>query len=171
MKETVLEALRTRTTRVFPEQIRKAVAALSDEQLWWRPNEASNSVGNILLHLTGSLNHFLNRNVGGFPYERDRAAEFAQRERIPKAELLEGFEAMVTKAGQTFAELKPERLAAESPEPTMHALLVEDLINVAAHLAFHAGQIVWIAKMFDGGAVREVWIKTHRGEGAWRPAP
>src|SRR5438552_4022352 len=47
---------------------------LSEEQLWWRPNEESNSVGNLVLHVRGAVLHFLCRGVGGFEYERDRAA-------------------------------------------------------------------------------------------------
>ncbi len=169
MNDILLHALRTRITGAFPEQIRAAVAPLSDEQLWWRPNESSNSIGNVLLHLSGSLNHYLNRNLGALDFHRDRAAEFAERRAIPKAELLAAFEKMVASAEKTFDGLTPDRLADASPEPSMHSLLVEDLVNVAAHLAFHAGQIVWIAKMFDGSAVDEVWVKSHRAGGAWLP--
>ncbi|HXG59399.1 MAG TPA: DinB family protein [Thermoanaerobaculia bacterium] len=161
-----LEALRTRTTRVFPEQIRSCVAPLTDEQIWWRPNESSNSIGNLLLHLTGSLNHYLNRGVGGFDYQRDRPAEFSERRPIPKEQLLAAFEAMVTKAEQTFAALTPERLSDPSPEPNLHSLLFEDLFAVAVHLSNHTGQIVWIAKMLHEGGAGEIWIRTHREAGA-----
>src|SRR6185369_18003599 len=89
-----LTSLRNRITKVFPAQIRECVDRLDDEQIWWRPNEASNSVGNLVLHLTGSLNHFLNRQIGGFEYDRDRAAEFAERRHVPKDELLAAFDGM-----------------------------------------------------------------------------
>lgn len=166
-----LEALRVRITGVFPQQIRAAVAPLSEEQMWWRPNEPSNSVGNILLHLTGSLNHFLNRNLGGLDYVRDRPAEFAERGPLPKADLMAGFEAMVSRAIQTFDGLTPEILGRPSPEPTMHRMVVEDLVNIAAHLANHTGQIVWIAKMLHEGAVDETWMRAHRDQGAWKRPP
>ncbi|HYI09654.1 MAG TPA: DUF1572 family protein [Thermoanaerobaculia bacterium] len=168
MNEIAFNAFRTRITGVFPAQIRAAVEKLTDEQVWWRPNEASNSIGNILLHLTGSLNHFLNRNLGGLDYTRDRAAEFSERKAIPKAELLALFDEMVANAEKTFETLTPERMNDASPEPTMHNLIVEDLINVTAHLATHTGQVVWIAKMFDGGALDEVWMRSHRAQGAWK---
>ncbi len=169
MNDVILRALRTRITGVFPAQIRTAIAPLSEEQLWWRPNESSNAIGNIVLHLTGSLNHFLNRNLGALDFTRDRPAEFAERRQFSKAELLAQFDAMVAEAERTFDALTPERLEDASPEPTMHALVAEDLINIAVHLSAHAGQILWIAKMFDGDALNEVWMKTHKSEGAWRP--
>ncbi len=163
-----LAALRSRITRVFPAQIRAAVDPLTEEQLWWRPNEESNSVGNIVLHLIGSLNHFLNRNIGGIEYARDRPAEFAERPAIPKKELMAMFSDMVARTERTFDGLTPERLGDPSPEPKMHSIVLEDLINAANHLANHAGQIVWIAKMLHGGAIDDVWIQTHRQLGAWK---
>ncbi|MGZ8780165.1 MAG: DUF1572 family protein [Thermoanaerobaculia bacterium] len=168
MSAVALAALRSRITRVFPAQVRAAVDTLTEEQMWWRPNEESNSVGNIILHLTGSLNHFLNRNIGGIEYARDRAAEFAERRAIPKKELMAMFDDMVARAERTFEGLTPERLGDPSPEPKMHSIVLEDLLNAATHLANHAGQIVWIAKMLRGGAIDDVWIKTHRQLGAWK---
>lgn len=168
MNDIALAALRSRVTGVFPAQVRAALASLTEEQVWWRPNDKSNSIGNLVLHLTGSLNYYLNRNLGSIPYDRDRAAEFAERRPKPKTELLALFDDMVAKAERTFEGLTPDSLTAPSPEPTMHTIAFEDLLNVATHLATHTGQIVWIAKMLNEGAVDEVWIKTHRSEGAWK---
>src|SRR5256885_1443633 len=82
--------------------------------------------------------------VGGFDYDRNREAEFAERRHIPKAELLQLFDDMVAKAEQTFNALTPERLGDASPEPKMYTVVVQDLIGIATHLANHAGQILWI---------------------------
>jgi uncharacterized damage-inducible protein DinB len=167
MHDIALNALRTRITGVFPSQIRTAIAALTDEQLWWRPNEQSNSIANLILHLTGSLNYFLNRNIGGIAYDRDRNAEFAERGSLTKAQLLERFDDMVARATRTFDALTPERLEAPSPEPNMHTLVFEDLMNIAIHLSAHTGQILWIAKMLQQADLGDLWMKSHRAEGAW----
>jgi uncharacterized damage-inducible protein DinB len=168
MNDIALAALRSRITGVFPAQIRTAIESLTDEQIWWRPNEKSNSIGNLVLHLTGSLNHYFNRNLGGLDYSRDRAAEFAERRMLPKHELLAHFDEMVTNAERTFDRLTPESLGAASPEPAMHTIVFEDVLNAGMHFATHAGQILWIAKMLNEGAIDELWIKTHRSEGAWK---
>ncbi|MGZ5475590.1 MAG: DinB family protein [Thermoanaerobaculia bacterium] len=165
--DVTLDALRVRITQVLPAQIRACLDKLSDEEIWSRPNEESNSVGNLVLHLTGSLNHYLNRGLGGIEFNRDRDAEFAERQHIPHAELRERFDDMVRKAEQTFTTITSERLAQPSVEPKMNRLVVEDLINIASHLATHTGQILWITKMFRGG-IDDVWIKTHKKLGAWR---
>lgn len=166
--ELALSSLRTRITRVFPAQVRTAVEALTDEQIWWRPNESSNSIGNLVLHLSGSLDHYLNRALGGLDFTRDRPAEFAERHQIPKAELLARFDAMVSNAEKTFDSLTVERLSEPSPEQKMYTIVLEDVINAMAHFSNHAGQIVWIAKMLQEGAVDEVWMRTHKKLGGWK---
>ncbi len=164
----VLNAMRTRITKAFPDQIRAAVDQLTDEQIWWRPNEQSNSVGNLILHLTGSLNHYINRQIGGIPFERDRDAEFAERKEIPRQELMARFDEMIAKAKTTFDNLSLERLGDASPEPRMSTVIAEDIVGVATHIAAHAGQILWIAKALREGALDEIWIKTHR-DSVWPP--
>jgi len=168
--DSAMTALRARIALVLPKQIRDCLALLDDEQIWWRPNEQSNAIGNLLLHITGSLNHFLNRNLGGIEYHRDRKAEFAQRRPIPKAELVAAFDHMIAKAAKTLDALDIDRLAEPSPEPKLHNLVIDDLINVIAHLADHAGQIIWITKMLRGGEVDELWIRSHQLH-AWPRTP
>ncbi len=160
-------SLRSRITLVLPQQIRECIDLLDEEQVWWRPNEQSNSIGNIVLHVSGSLNHFLNRNLGGIEYQRDRDAEFAGRRRIPKGELLAVFNDMVANAEKTFDSLNIEKLGGPSPEPKMHNLVIDDLINIVEHFANHAGQVVWITKSLRGDAVDEIAIRAHK-MWAWR---
>jgi hypothetical protein len=39
--------------------------AMTDDQIWWRPNEQSNSVGNLVLHLCGNLKQWIVASLGG----------------------------------------------------------------------------------------------------------
>lgn len=169
MNDVALSAIRVRITKVFPTQIRKAIEPLTDEQLWWRPNEGSNSIANLMLHLSGSLNHYLNRGLGGLEYDRDRDAEFGERRMLPKAEVLAIFDGMVDAAESTFRDMIPvERLTEASPEPKMNSIVLEDLINILSHVSTHTGQILWIAKMLRGGSIDELWMHSHRDQGAWK---
>jgi uncharacterized damage-inducible protein DinB len=163
-----LSALRVRITRVLPAQIRASVDSVTDKQLWWRPNETSNSIGNLVLHISGSLNLYLNRNIGGFSYERDREAEFSERGPMDPRKLMAIFDGMVAKAEKTLDKLTPEKLGGPSTDPERNSYLVDDLISITTHLANHTGQIVWIAKMLHEGALNEVWMRAHKREGAWK---
>ncbi len=162
-----LDALRVRITKVFPDQVRACLDQLSDDEIWSRPNEQSNSVGNLVLHLSGSLDHYLNLRIGAIEFKRDRDAEFAERRRIPKKELRERFDRMVRNAEATFAKLAPEKLGEKSPEPKMNRIVLEDLVGIAVHIAAHTGQIVWITKMIRGGGLDDIWMKVHKQSGAW----
>src|SRR5262249_26274995 len=72
----------------FLIKIAGTIEPLSDDQLWWRPNQESNSIGNLLLHLAGNARQWMIAGVGGAEDLRDRDREFSERTRIPKAELL-----------------------------------------------------------------------------------
>ncbi|HEY0140588.1 MAG TPA: DUF1572 family protein [Thermoanaerobaculia bacterium] len=165
-----LDALRSRITGVFPAQIRSAIEPLTDEQIWWRPNESSNSIGNLMLHLAGSVQLYLNKLHGGVEFTRDREAEFTERTHIAKGELLARFDDVFETAVRTFEKLTPEHLTTPSPVPSMHQFAVQDLINIAAHISTHAGQIVWIAKALTGRSLDDVWMTSHREHGGWKKA-
>src|ERR1041385_7984069 len=94
LEATALRALRVRVTRVLPSQIKACLEQLNDEQIWWRPNDQTNSIGNLTLHICGAVMHFLCRGVGGYDYQRDRPAEFASRS-LPKSQLVAILDKMV----------------------------------------------------------------------------
>ena len=162
-----LEALKVRITRVMPAQIKACLDQLNGEQLWWRPNESSNSVGNLTLHVCGAVQHFLNRGVGGHDYVRDRPAEFSTSS-MPKEQLLGILNETFAKAEETFANLNGSHLGKPSTEPAYYSTVFEDLFGVAIHVAVHMGQIVYITKLLKEGSVSDLWAQTHRNQGAWR---
>ena len=162
-----LRALQVRITKVLPAQIRACVEELDDEQIWWRPNEQSNSIGNLVLHVCGAVRHFLCRGIGKLPYERDRPTEFATTT-LSKAQLLKQFDEMVRQTEETFAKLDAARLGEPSTDPVYYSTIFEDLFGVAIHVAVHTGQIVYVTKLLREGAVNDLWAKTHRSLGAWK---
>lgn len=168
IRSLALEAMRVRVTKVMPAQIRSCIEQLTEEQLWWRPNGQSNSVGNLVLHVCGAVLHFLCRGVGKLEYERDRAAEFEESSAVTKPQLLAKFDEMVKKAEQTFDEIKASRLSEPSSEPAYYSVVFEDLFGIAIHLATHTGQIVYVTKMLKEGSVNDLWAQTHRELGAWK---
>lgn len=159
-----LDALRSRITRILPTQIRACVEELSEEQLWWRPNEQANSVGNLVLHLSGSMRHYLSRGVGGFDYHRDRPAEFAERGPLPKAQLLAIFDETIDQAAQVLGSFDTSRFLEPTDEQNYVPTVFDLIFNIAIHLATHTGQIVYITKMLKEGSVDELWIRAHKGK-------
>jgi len=163
LDNVALEALRARIVRIVPAQIRACVDELSEEQLWWRPNEQANSVGNLVLHLSGSMRHYLSRGVGGIDYNRDRPAEFAERGPLPKTQLQAIFDETINEAAQIFGSFDTSRFLEPTEEQNYVPTVFDLIFNIAIHLATHAGQIVYVTKMLKEGSVDELWIRAHTG--------
>jgi uncharacterized damage-inducible protein DinB len=158
VSRAVIQEIRDRLTRGFPQQVRACLDSLSDEQVWWRPNPASNSVGNLVLHLCGSTRHFLGRAVGGTDYRRDRPAEFAEKGPIPRERLRATLEETV--AERVLASLGPARLQEVTDRAGEPFTVLNLLLRTSHHWAVHVGQMVYAAKALREGVFDELWMKT-----------
>jgi hypothetical protein len=159
-----LEGLRKRITDILPAQIRQCIDELNDEQLWWRPNDQSNSVGNLVLHASGSMRHYLSRAVGGFTFTRNRPGEFAERGPIPKAQLTSIFEEAIGEAKTTLDSFEVRRFLEPTAEPDYYPTLFDQILGVAMHLAVHTGQIIYVTKMLKEGSLDELWLQVHKNK-------
>lgn len=134
----------------YAHRIRECVALLSEEQVWWRPNEACNSVGNLMLHLCGNLSQWVLAGLGGQAYERHRAEEFRAREGAPKAELVARLEAVVQSARDVVAGLDAAALAQPRQVQGYDTDGLGIVFHVVEHMSYHTGQIVAAAKQLSG---------------------
>ncbi len=153
--QTDLVALFLEQTRktLFDEcwpRMRKTVEGLSEEQLWWRPNEASNSIGNLLLHLNGNVRQWIVTSFNHCDDQRHRPAEFAARAGGPAKELLARLGATLDEAGAVFSRLTEEDLLAPMDIQGYHTTGLAAVYHVVEHFAMHYGQILYIAKALQG---------------------
>src|SRR5262249_44207387 len=91
-------------------KLERCFSGVDDEAVWWRANEASNSIGNIGLHLCGNVSQWIISGVGGRPYERHRQQEFDERRHIPREELLDQIRRVVREAGEVIGGVAPASL-------------------------------------------------------------
>src|SRR5688572_1281523 len=91
----------------FRPRIRVALDRMSDADLWWRPNEASNSAGNLVLHLCGNARQWIVSGVGGATDVRRRQEEFDERGPLARAELLATLDATFRDIDRALAALDP----------------------------------------------------------------
>jgi len=61
-------------------RISKCISLLSDEEIWNRPNENLVSVGNLVLHLSGNIEQYINSGIGGKTDIRNRPIEFETKQ-------------------------------------------------------------------------------------------
>lgn len=128
-------------------KIERCLEVLSDEDLWWRADEGSNSIGNLLLHLEGSTRTWIMSVAGGSHIERDRQREFDEREQIPRAELMARLRRTLAEADEVLARLDTGALTERQQTPWEEVTVLWAVYHAVEHFAMHAGQIIMLAKM------------------------
>lgn len=126
---------------------RAALQRLDDADLAWRPDEGSNAVGNLVLHLEGNLRQRVLSLLAGAPDTRDRDAEFNARGPFRRDELLRRWDAVLTEVDAALAALTPARLGERVRVGDREPTVLELLLSVVTHMAEHVGQVVYIAKL------------------------
>ena len=132
--------------------LRREIEAYPDESLLWaQPDGVSNTAGNLALHLSGNLQHFVGAKLGGTGYVRDRDAEFARRD-VGRAEILREIDATSAAVAQTLDRMGDDGLSAPFPEPILQKTIATDvwLMHLVAHLGYHLGQIDYHRRMVTG---------------------
>ncbi len=152
-------------------RIEHCVAQLDDEQVWWRPHESMNSVGNIVLHLCGNLRQWVVSGVGGVPDTRDRPAEFAERGPLAKGELIRRLEAVVAEADAAVVGLDESRLLEPRRIQGFDETVLSAIWGALEHLGGHAQEVVYITRLRLGDRYRFAWTPTTPEQGAGPGTP
>ncbi len=126
----------------YLRKIEHCTSLLTEVQVWWKPNDACNSVGNLLLHLRGNLSQWVLGGIGGEAIERHRSEEFAARETAAKSELLAGLADTVARVRITVREMRSADLARDISVQGYDVDGLGVVFHVVEHMAYHTGQIV-----------------------------
>jgi hypothetical protein len=129
------------------ERVHHWADSLTPEQLWRKPYPYGNSVGHLILHLTGNLNYYIGACVAETDYVRDRDREFSEPKPIPKEELFAGFDRTIAMVVDTIRKQKPEDWLKEysaqrEPEAKERFNI---FLRSAGHAYHHVGQIIYLA--------------------------
>ncbi len=131
-------------------RLRACVESLTDEQVWWRPNEASNSIGNLLLHLNGNVRQWLVASFNEQEDTRDRPAEFSEHTPIPGAALLQQLGATIEEAGKVLSRLTEADLQTRMEIQGYNGTGMSTVYHVVEHFGLHYGQVLYITKALRG---------------------
>ncbi len=127
--------------------IRKTFAELSDAEMWKRPNAASNSIGNLVLHLCGNIRQYAISSLGNQPDVRHRDAEFEAREGHSKAELLEMLLRTVEEAKTVIRQTTAEDWLRVRVVQGFELSGIGIVLHVVEHYSYHTGQIAFWTKL------------------------
>ena len=159
VNSTLLHLTRVRLLQDYPGQINTCLDLLTDEELWWRPNEQANAVANLVLHLSGSNRYYLDQVIRGRDTGRNRDAEFAARGGYTKRALLEVWQAALAVTEDVLSHFDPSQMMETTDRSGKVTTFAQLLLHVTHHNAVHMGQIVWMTKMLHPDALDDVWMK------------
>ena len=145
-----IEASRVFLRDDYLPKLLHCVEQLPDDELWWRPNDVSNSIGNLVLHLCGNVRQWIVASIGGTEFKRDRDGEFAARGPIPRSELIASLKQAVAEVDAVLAQLDSRRLLDRLKIQTYEVTTLQAVYHVVEHFGYHLGQILYIYKMRTG---------------------
>jgi hypothetical protein len=131
-------------------RMRKAVEPLQDEQVWWRPNEASNSIGNLVLHLNGNVWQWLVASFNRLEDKRDRPAEFNAAGELSASDLLDRLGHTMDEAGKVLSRLTADDLLATYHIQGYTVSGLAAVYQVVEHFGLHYGQVLYAIKTQEG---------------------
>jgi hypothetical protein len=148
------------------DRIRHCIGQLSDEQLWWRPSEHMNSIGNLMLHLAGNLRQWIVCGVGGAKDVRRRQQEFDERGPIPETELWKKLESTVAEASAALAVPSVDDWQRVRRIQGFEVTGFAAALHSVAHFRGHQQEIVNLTRTQLGQNYRFAFVPQTREQGA-----
>jgi hypothetical protein len=147
-------------------KIKHCLGQLTDAQVWWRPHESMNSIGNLILHLSGNVRQWIVAGIGGEADVRDRPKEFSEKQMIPKGQLLGQLDAVVSAATAALARLTSEELLRGRRIQGFDVSGLGAIFDCVPHFKGHTQEIVYLTRMQLGDNYRFDWVPKTAEEGA-----
>ena len=144
LEQTIASGLTARYKKLAGV-VHELAAPLGDEQLWARPFAFGNSVGHLVLHLTGNLNYYVGTQIAGTGYTRDRPLEFTDLTRPSPEEVLKKFDQAIEMvlgaiSNQSAEDWSKEYAAVGADAKDRFGMI----LTCATHLHHHIGQMMYI---------------------------
>jgi uncharacterized damage-inducible protein DinB len=165
--QTFIAQARAYLKEDYLPKIERCLEKLSDEEVWWRANPESNSIGNLLLHLSGNVRQWIISGIGGSEDARVRQQEFDERSMIPRAELLALLRGTLSEVDETLAALDPSLLLEQRRIQGNDVGVLEAIFHVIEHFSMHTGQIILLTKMFKSADLEFYDFSDGKPQPAW----
>jgi len=130
-----------------PPRIENCLNRLTEAQVWQKPNEVSNSIGNLILHLCGNMTQYVIAGLGGALDERERDLEFSVHNAYSKSALLENFNKVTIAAVKVLQKTEEAEFLRVRKVQGFEMTGVGIAIHVTEHYSYHVGQIALLTKL------------------------
>ena len=134
----------------YLNNLNQCLNILNTEDIWWRANEESNSIGNLLLHVLGGLQQWILGNIAGREIHRERQEEFGRRDPLPKEDLLLKMNSTLQDVAKTIATIDPSQLTNKMQVAGREITWFFAIYLMIQHCSMHTGQIITLTKLRTG---------------------
>jgi hypothetical protein len=160
MSDAVLQQLQNEAIHLLDEsfgKIKHCAGQLSEQQIWFRPAPALNSIGNLLLHIAGNLEQWVVCGVGGKADTRDRNAEFSANGSTSVTELLHTVEDAISQAKAAIQSVSTATATATRQIQGFDVTVVGAIMHSVPHFVGHTHQVIYITRLQLGDAYQFAW--------------
>ena len=131
----------------YTQRIHSCLQLLSEEQVWHKPNESSNSIANLILHLCGNMTQYVLSSLGGAPDQRERDKEFSVEAGFTKEELFSKLSSVVKNVTEVIQQQDEASLLTTRTVQGFHKTGVGIILHITEHYSYHTGQIALLTKL------------------------
>jgi uncharacterized damage-inducible protein DinB len=147
MRKNIIAGFEKHVFNESYQRIFDCLDLLSENEVWHKPNDASNSVGVLIVHLIGNAQQWVVSSLGGIQDNRNRAAEFTLNGEFKKLELLAALAELKQRLELTLEGLTDEKLISKYEVQCYQETGFAILVHVIEHFSYHTGQIALLTKL------------------------
>ncbi|MCB0396088.1 MAG: DUF1572 family protein [Flavobacteriales bacterium] len=133
-----------------PGRLENCLARISEDQLWQRLNNVTNSIGNLVLHLCGNARQYIISALGNQPDMRERDSEFNTEAGPQKKVLVATFNKTLEEVVDVIQSASEKDLLKTYSVQGFTMSGMAMVIHVTEHLSYHMGQIALLTKLLTG---------------------
>lgn len=144
--ELLIADVRRRLIIESTPRILQCLDLLSDDEIWYKHNDNTNSVGNLVLHLCGNVRQYILGGIGRQKDVRERSKEFSEEGPIEKKHLIQWLNTLMEEVGELLSKIKATDLIQDRKVQGFDENVVSILVHVTEHFSYHTGQITYYTK-------------------------
>ena len=136
----------------YADQLLHLLVVVPDAVLWGKPESVPNSIGALVRHLSGNLNHYFGAGVLNNGYIREREQEF-HAPPVGRESLVADLKAAVATARAAVATIDEQRALEPHTTPCgqKSESLTYHIARLTTHFAYHVGEAYYASRLIDNG--------------------